>query len=217
MSLTVSPTELTTSATDVVLAIECVAIMASLRRSPTGDRWKIGLWCWVFGLLTLAFVLGAMAHGVVLSAEVQAALWGPLYLSLGLAIGLFLVGAVYDWRGRNAARRLVPWCIGLGLLFFGVTEILKGKFIIFVLYEAVAMTAALVIYSCLAASRRLQGAAVMATAIVLNLVAAGIQASNVSFTLLVPFDHNGVFHLVQMLGIGTLWMGLRLGMIPTAR
>jgi hypothetical protein len=206
------PAELTTSATDAVLAIECAVVLAILWRTPTGDRWRIGLWCWAFGLLAVASSLGAVAHGFEMPQTLRAALWKPLYLSLGLVLGLFLVGACFDWQGPAFARRLVPWSIGLGGVFFGVTQLLDGAFIVFVVYEAAAMTSAFAIYIFLAATQRLRGAGVVAAAIFLNLAAAATQASSVSFKIAVPFDHNGVFHLVQMVAIATLGLGLRLGM-----
>lgn len=215
MTSVASPTELTTSATDAVLALECAIILAYLWRTPTGDRWRIGLWCWALGLLAFASVLGSVTHGLEMPQSLRAALWKPLYLSLGFLVALFLVGAVFDWHGRVVARRLVPWSIGLGGIFFGLTELLNGAFIIFLVYEGAAMAGALAIYSFLAATHRLRGAGVVATAISLNLAAAAVQASSVSFKLFVPFDHNGVFHLVQMVALATLGLGLRLGMTPT--
>jgi hypothetical protein len=215
MTSVASPTELTTSATDAVLALECAIILAYLWRTPTGDRWRIGLWCWALGLLAFASVLGSVTHGLEMPQSLRAALWKPLYLSLGLLVALFLVGAVLDWHGHVVARRLVPWSIGLGGFFFGLTELLNGAFIIFLVYEGAAMAGALAIYSFLAATHRLRGAGVVATAISLNLAAAGVQASSVSFEIFVPFDHNGVFHLVQMVALATLGLGLRLGTAPT--
>jgi len=217
MTLVASPTEITTSATDLVLAIECVVVLAGLRRTPAGDSWRIGLWSWVFGLLAFVSLLGAAAHGLEMSDALRAAIWKPLYLSLGLLVGLFLVGAFYDWQGRVVAVRLVPWSIGLGIMFYGLTEVFDGQFIIFIIYEAAAMTSAWVIYSFLAATHRLPGAGVVAAAIFLNLVAAGIQASSMSLTILVPFDHNGLFHVVQMVGVASLGLGLRMGMEPDTR
>ena len=76
------------------------------------------------------------------------------------------------------------------------------------------MAGALAIYSFLAATHRLRGAGVVATAISLNLAAAGVQASRVSFNFYIPFDHNGVFHLVQMVAIATLGLGLLIGTTP---
>jgi len=212
MTFVFSQTELTTSATDAVLAIECLAVLAYLWRTPTEDRWRIGLWSWIFGLLAFASFLGAVAHGFEMPDSLRAALWKPLYLSLGLIVGLFLVGAVHDLRGRVVAKRLVPLSIGLGVIFFGVIEILNGAFIVFVLYEAVIMATVLTVYCYLAVTHQLAGAGIVATAIFLNLIAAGVQASRISFTILIPFDHNGAFHLVQMIGIATLGLGLCIGM-----
>ena len=212
MTLSTSPTELTTSATDAVLALECLVVMAYLWRTPNADRWRSGLWCWVFGLLAFVSFIGALVHGFEMSPFLHTALWKPLYLSLGFIVGLFLVGAVYDWRDRVAAMRLVPWSIAFGVIFFVATELFNGEFIIFVFYEAVAMITSLVIYLFLSAKHRLEGAGIVATAIFLNLVAAGVQASSISFTILIPFDNNGAFHLVQMVAIATLGFGLRKGM-----
>jgi hypothetical protein len=57
-------------------------------------------------------------------------------------------------------------------------EISRGGFILFDVYMAVVMAAALAIYITLAAAHRLKGANVVATAICLNLTAAGLQASS---------------------------------------
>jgi hypothetical protein len=207
-----SPLELTTSATDAVLAIECVLIIIYLRRFATADRWRVSLWSWVLGLMGFASTLGAVSHGFVLSNSVQTMLWRPLFLSLGILVALFLVGAVYDWRGRALAARLTPWGIGVGAVFFVFIEVFSGEFFTFVIYEAIAMLGAFAIYLFIALTGKLRGAGIIAMAILLNLLAAGVQASNVSFHFLFPFDHNGVFHLIQMVAIGTLAVGLATGM-----
>jgi hypothetical protein len=101
--------------------------------------------------------------------------------------------------------------------FFGLTALLGGKFIVFIVYAATILLSALTIYTFLAATHRLKGAAVVALAILLNLAAAAVQASNVSLHLLVPFDHNGVFHLVQIVSTAILGWGLHLGMESAQR
>ena len=212
-----SPAELTTGATDAVLAVECVLISVWLWRTPISSRWRATLWCWVFGLLAFSSLLGAVAHGLELPYTTRGALWKPLYLSLGILVALFLVGAVYDWRGREAAGRLVPWAIGAGAAFFALTQLTGGSFIVFFAYEAPALTCALTIYVLLAAKRRLAGAGVVAAAIVLNLAAGGVQASSASATIIFPIDHNGLFHLVQMAGAATLGLGVWLGLRPESR
>ncbi|MDG4476412.1 DUF6962 family protein [Thiovibrio frasassiensis] len=217
MPLTTSPTELTTSATDALLAIECTIIIALLFRSTPTNRWRINLWCSAFALLATASSLGALIHALEMPKSMRIALWAPLYLSLGILVVLFLVGGVADWRGKLAAKRLVPWSIGVSAAFLGLTALLGGKFIVFIVYAATILLSTLAIYTFLAASQRLKGAAIVALAILLNLAAAAVQASNLSLQLLIPFDHNGLFHLIQMLSTATLGLGLHLGMEPAQR
>ena len=215
MPLINSPTELTTSATDALLAIECAVIIALLLRTAPADRWRTTLWCWVFGLLAIASFLGALAHGLEMPKPMRTALWTPLYLSLGILVVLFIVGAVADWRGKVAAKRLVPWGLWVSAAFLGLTALLGGTFMVFIVYAAAILLSALAIYTFLAATHRLKGAAVVALAILLNLAAAAVQASNISLHLVFPFDHNGLFHLVQIVSTAVLGLGVHLGMART--
>ena len=214
MELTASPTELTTSATDLIISLECAAIVVYLRRIPTDARWRVRLWSWVFGLLAFAALLGAIAHGIQMRSSLNSLLWHPLNLSLGIVVALFMAGAFGDLRGRALAIRLVPWSIGLGCVLFGLTVFLDNGFIVFVVYEAMAMAGVLVIYSYLALTHRLKGAAVIIAAVILNFAAAAVQTSDLSLSVLVPFDHNGLFHLIQMVGLAVLGIGLSVGMPP---
>jgi hypothetical protein len=201
-----SHTELTTAATDAVLGLVCLAIVWALM--SVRPSWPRAVWIAVFTLMAVASLLGAYAHGFDLSERVRAVTWQPLYLSLGLAIGLFVVAAVHDWRGVDAARALLPWALGAAVAFYALTYFLGGAFIIFVVYEGVAMLAALGIYSLLAAQGA-AGATAIAIGIALSLVAAVVQATSWSLRLGVVFDHNGVFHLIQTLGVLVLAAGVR--------
>lgn len=209
------PTELTTAATDAVLAILCVVALGMIRYRRAVDPWKVGLWSWLLGLLALASVLGAIAHGLELTDRVRDLLWQPLYLCLGLAVGLFTVAAIRDRLGEPAARRALPWMIVLGFGFFAITRIGSGTFLVFIAYEAVAMLAALVLYLDAAIRPRVPGAALMAVGVTLNLLAAAVQQSSVSLDLAgIPLDHNGVFHLVQIVAVVVLTAGVLRGLTP---
>jgi hypothetical protein len=213
MTLTPSPTELTTGATDAVLAVACIVMIACLQQIKTQDRWRTGLWCSAFGLMAVSSFIGAVVHGATWSNSMHSALWVCINLCLGLLVPLFPVGAVYDWKGRGVANRLLPWSIGAGIAFFALTEYLHGKFIFFLIFEAAATVSALAVYLSLAAARRLKGAAFISGAILLNLAAAVVQASDASVRIVFPFDHNGIYHLVQIAAIGILGFGLKRGMI----
>ena len=69
-------------------------------------------------------------------------------------------------------------------------------------------------YIWLAARGQLEGAWVMAAGVLITIVAAGIQASEAVFvTLIWAFDFNGIFHMVQMIGLLVLVAGLRIALL----
>ncbi len=74
------------------------------------------------------------------------------------------------------------------------------------------MAMAMSIYLALAIRNRFPGAAIMATAIALNIAAAVVQAGTITITLVWPLDHNGVFHLVQIAALLVLGRGLHVNM-----
>jgi hypothetical protein len=53
--------------------------------------------------------------------------------------------------------------------------------------------------------------------IALTIVAAAVQASALSVRLIVPFDHNGLFHLVQLIATAAFANGLRRGLETNAQ
>ncbi len=204
------PTEQTTAVTDLILALLAVAGAVYLHRIGQKNRWKTTLWILVFGLLALAAFLGSIAHGFQMPPTVQNALWHPIKLSLGLLVALFIVAVVYDIWGEPAARRTWPAMVVIGVGFLGITLIWPDSFMVFIVYETVAMLFALGGYTWLAWQGRLEGAWLMVIGILTTIVAAGVQAGKLlSFTFIWSFDHNGVYHLIQMVGIGLLLAGLK--------
>jgi len=209
MGLNPVPTELTTAATDAVLAVLAIACIRWLAVRRSADPDKVTLWILVLALLAVASILGAVAHGLALSPGLVFLLWQPLFLSLGLVVALFVVAAVYDGFGPRAARRLLIPALVVGAAFYLVTLVFPGTFLVFVLYEAVGMLAALALYSRLAIRTGQSWAWLMVTGVALNILAAGIQATEtVRVNLVIPLDHNGVFHLVQMVAIVVLVAGV---------
>jgi hypothetical protein len=209
VELVAQSTERTTAATDALLALAAIVLLAWLRhRAP--PSFARAIWLSALAAMALASVLGAVAHGLVLSTAVRELLWQPLYLALGTTMALFVVGAVRDWRGDRAARRVLPGMLVVTLAFFGATRASGGSFLVFVPYEAGALGFALLVYAWLAVRRRRAGFAAMAAALAVSLTAGAVQAADLgTIRVLWDFDHNGVFHLVQLVGIVLLGTGLR--------
>jgi hypothetical protein len=208
MELVAETTERTTAATDLLLAVAAAGGLVWIRRR-TPPSFARGLWLAALFALGLASLLGAATHGLVLPPALEEALWQPLYLALGATMALFVVAATRDRWGEAAGRRaLVPMLVVAGI-FYGVTLVTGGDFLAFVVYEAAALLFSLLIYLALARARR-TGARAVAAALASSLAAGAVQASDVGTVRLVwAFDHNGLFHLVQLLGLVLLLAGLR--------
>ena len=209
MELVGPATERTTAATDALLAAAAVAVLAALR-TRTPPSFARSVWQAALACLAVASAIGAVAHGLALTDATRDLLWQPLYLALGLTMALFVVGAVRDWRGDRAGRRILPPMLVSALAFYGVTRATGGDFLAFVVYEAAALGFALGVYAWLAAGAGRPGAAAMAGALAVSLAAGAVQAADLgTVRLLWEFDHNGVFHLMQLGGLVLLGIGLR--------
>jgi hypothetical protein len=209
-------TERTTAATDAVMALAAAVAILVLRRS-TPPSFGRAVWQAAFAALALASVLGAVAHGLELPPATRELLWQPLYLALGVTMALFVVGAVRDWRGEAASRRVLVPMLVLAVVFYGITRLTHGSFLAFVVYEAAALIFSLGVYLRLATGPARPGAAPMAAAMAVSLAAGAVQASGVGPVRIVwDFDHNGVFHLVQFVGVALLLTGLRRRLASTA-
>ena len=217
MEFTSIPTERTTAATDAILAIIALISMLYLYQIGQDQSWKLSIWIWAFTLLAMVAALGAVVHGFKLPDNINIYLWYPTYLLLGMLVSLLMVAAIYDVWGQAIAQRLLPPLITVGVIFFVTTLIWPNSFAVFTIYQAVAMSFALGGYVWLALEDSLTGAWWMVAGVLVTVIAAGVQASRtVSFTCIWPFDHNGVYHLIQMGGVVLLVAGLRAAFVAEA-
>ena len=200
----------TSAATDVLVGLVALAGVVELSRLGRRPPFKARVWSGVFGLLALAAALGAVSHGLVLPKAVNDFLWHPLYLALGLTVALFGVGVIHDLGGARAARRALPAMAAVGVGFYLHRWLTSGSFLAFIGYEAIVIGAALLAYATLAMRRQLAGAGMMTAGILFTLAAALVQSSPTASARIVwEFDHNGLFHLLQVPGLIFLILGLR--------
>ena len=204
------PVERTTSLTDGILALVAMGAVLYLQSGDFNDTWKTNIWSWAFGFIAISSALGTIAHGLVLSETSHQRIWQAINLGLGLSVSLFVVGVAYDLWGTATARPMLWGMLVLGCSFYAVTRIFPGIFFVFIIFEGIALIFALVAYSWIASRGALDGAVLMAAGVLVSLVAAGIQAAkNIKLKLIWTFDHNGLFHLVQGVGLVLLVMGLK--------
>ena len=209
------PVERTTAVTDGVLALVALGSIRFLgwNSADGGEFLKIYIWSSAIGMIGLAAGLGAAAHGVVISQKLHDRLWQVLNACLALAVSLFVAGVVYDVWGDVACLRVLPFLITAGVVFYAATLMYPGFFFIFIIYEGFALVFALCAYVYLTFGSELAGAPLIAAGILVSIVAAALQAcKTLTVTVFWEFDHNGVFHIVQIIGTILLLFGLRQSM-----
>ncbi|PLX98832.1 MAG: hypothetical protein C0623_11305 [Desulfuromonas sp.] len=195
-----SPTELTTAATDFALGLLAVAGWFGLYRLPHRNLAR-RLWLALLAALAASSFLGAAAHAIRMDKAVNDLLWQPLYFLLGLTLTLLALVAVAGWRGEPAAAGAVKWLLPLPFLVVAVTWLGSGSFIWFVLFEALIMIFCAGVYLSLV-RRRHPGSGWVLAGIMISILAAVVQAAGpYSFKLIWLFDHNGLFHIVQLPGV----------------
>jgi hypothetical protein len=206
MKLVKDPAEQTTAVTDIILALVAFGGVLLLQGSPVnaGGLWRINIWSAAIGLIGLAAALGALAHGLILKPIPHNRIWRVLNLALALAVSLFVVGVINDLFGYELAA---------GLGFYLTTLIYPGIFFLFIVYEGLALLFSLGAYLFLSATGE-PGASFMASGVLLSIVAAGLQGrKSILITLIWKFDHNGIYHIIQTIGLVLLIAGLRISQV----
>ena len=202
------PAEGTTAATDAGLAAMSWAGIYWLHARTTPSFLQ-RCWLAMLGSFGLAVFLGAVAHGFPWSAAQLHLIWQPLYLSLGVAVACFVLASVCAGWGEVPARRARPGLLLAAGVFYLLTRMTGGDFLVFVIYEGAGLIFALAVHAWLARAGR-AGARWVAAGLAVSLAAGVVQAiDTLSFRLVWTFDHNGIFHLVQALGLALLLRGLR--------
>ena len=208
MELIPDITERTTAATNLMMAIAaCIGLPAIYKRRSQSPL-RTSVWVSVYILFIVAALIGAVHHGLTLSVRIYDATWLAILLCLGIMVGLFVVGLIFDLFGRMPAIRALPVMLACSLGFFIYSAAFNQDYGLFLVYQALALLAALTGYGWLATRHR-PGALWMSIGVLLTIVAAAVQGTQaISFTLLVPFDHNGIYHLIQIAGVLCLTRGI---------
>lgn len=204
------PFEQTTAVTDLILSIISIITAVGIHKLGKDIQpRKTRIWVSIFVLLAIAAFFGAIAHGFAMSEKTNYILWQPLNLALGLSVSLFAAGALFDLRDGAIQKSIIPVLLMLGVVFYMITVLVPGSFLVFIIYESVVMLFALVAYIVMALKKKLFGAWWMVLGILITIIAAAIQAGGaISVQLIWQFDHNGIFHIVQMAGIFVIYIGL---------
>ncbi len=201
-------TEPTTLLTDYALALLTIYFAAQLLKKKTGQR-AVQLWSAAFLVTAFAAIAGGTAHGFVLYLNdfSQTVIWKATVYAIGAASFCLLTGTII------AAIRppLQTWLVAataLKFLIYALWMINHNEFK-YVIYDyAPAMLAILLLQIYAHLKFRDPAARWIVAGVLVSFFAAGVQQSG--FTIHSHFNHNDLYHVIQMGAMYLLFRGAKL-------
>ena len=186
------------SLTDFALGILALIAAGRLSQKETADAH----WRWFFVWIGIAGLWGGFHHGFIVGHETLAALsWSAISLFVAMAISYLLAASVNTVLGKGRGHPLLAVRAISLAVFFALVVSGNATVITIMLTEGLAM--ALVIGLWVHAWQKNQPAVgLVLAAIMVSMLAAGLKASSLQFTLGGwEFDPNSLYHVAQMPGL----------------
>lgn len=199
-----------TMLTDYALgALAALWSVLLLRRGRRDSHRSVTLWGIGFAGLALASFAAGTYHGFEqrLDPRVITRLWSAVTWAMGIASFVMLCGAVLAlasgaWRIALLTAALIKLAV-FAMLIAG-----RGEYA-FVLIDYGSAQLAILILAAFAWQRqRAASAPWLAGGVVVSVIAGAVQQSG--FALHEGFNHNDLYHVIQMLGLYLLYRGGRL-------
>ncbi|WP_444927735.1 DUF6962 family protein [Microbulbifer sp. TRSA002] len=203
--------ELTTAATDLGLAFVAIYGVLYLLIYVNGPSWKRDIWICFFSFMFIVSLMAAAYHGISLSPSARHFLWYGVLVLFGLLISTFVLAVAVDFIGEGFSKRFIPVIFGIYLAVLIGSMFLKDKFLGFAIYQMLISSVALVVYIAISVAEKkyLPGSWLMALGALISIVAMLIQINGtLSFEFIWKFNYNGIYHIVQTVGIACFIIGL---------
>lgn len=200
-------TEPTTMLTDYALAAVNLACAQSLfRASRLSHQTSVRLWAVAFTTTAAAAICGGTFHGFGpnVSKTWQFVLWKSTLYAIGLTSLCMLAGTIVA-SVRNPLRRWLLRAAGLKFVVYALWIARHDDFRYAIYDYAPAMLTVLLLQTRAVANRRAASARWIIAGVLLSFGAAGIQQSEL--TLHKHFNHNDLYHVVQMGACYVLFRG----------
>lgn len=194
--------------TDYLLAAETAWFARTVLRRPTHRPWLRRWTALFFGAAGVASVAGGTVHGFFGGEETlgHRLLWPTSMLAIGVgALALVGIGAEIGCR-PVVARRLVAVGSVAAVVYAAVVLVVSHDFVVAVAAYLPATCFLLVLLLRRYAARREPAVLLGVAAILLAVVAAGVQRAKVALHPRYA-DHNALYHLIQAISFACFYRG----------
>lgn len=202
-------TEPTTTLTDYAIALISLTLAERLLRVGwQNQQISVCFWAVAFGFVTIAAALGGTCHGFVLMLEAALSklLWQMMIYAISLASFCLLAGTIFS----SISRRSQPWALlavttKSSLIWISLIQL--PRFDTAALDYGSAMVIVLLLQLRTLAAAPTRAATWLIAGILVSGLAIVVLISG--FELSENFNHNDLYHLVQIIGLGLLYQGAK--------
>ena len=197
-----------TLVTDWVLAAVGAVLGWRLHQHSREDRAR-RCWALAFGALAVSAFLGGAHHGFasVMSRAVYDLSWKVTVMAIGLFSFGMMAGSILA-TARGTVRTVLLAFAGIQLAAYTAWMLGHDEYRYVVLDSAVAMLMLLLLHGWSAAVRRDEASFWVLAAIAVSAAAALVQYHRV--TLHEHFNHNDLYHVIQIAGVALFYRGGKL-------
>ena len=209
--------EPTTTATDYMIA--AVAGWCAWRHFTADERRSARLlWGAGFLFIGLAALLGGTSHGAApYLDDVQFYyLWKATVYAVGLSMLFAVAGTIDGSSIRGGARQLLHAINTVGFVIYAWWMLSHSNFVYVIYHYVPAMLGIAVLQTFAWIAHRASSAPWLISGVAVTLLGAVVQQSG--FSLHRHFNHNDLYHVIQIAGLWLLYRGsVRLGTEPVIR
>lgn len=172
------------------------------------NQWSRTGWSLAFGALALGAALGGIYHGFaqVLGESAHRLLWKATTLAVGFAGFGMLVGSALA-ATTGTPRRTILVFATVKLAIFSVWMLFHDAFIYTIADSAVSMAVVGALHAWRWADSRNCASSWILGGVGVSALAAGVQASGLALHR--HFNHNDLYHLVQIAAMALFFLGAR--------
>jgi len=170
---------------------------------------SVCLWAWGFAFFGTASFVGGTYHGFtqMVSEAIYIGLWKATVYAIGFASFCLLAGALFA-SVLKPLRRYLLLIAALQLTMYAIWMVSHDDFR-YVIYDYLSsMTAIIALQAYASMTSEAPGAPWIIGGILITVVAAVVQESGVALHR--HFNHNDLYHVIQMGGFYLLYRGARL-------
>ena len=200
-----------TTLTDYLITVFAAIFALNLVRGTGRPRRPVHwLWCLAFCFIGLAALLGGTSHGFVgyLDDLSLRMIWKGTVYSVGLSMLFAVAGSIEASRLKEQPAKLLHVLNGLAFSAYAIWMTTNSAFIYVIAYYVPAMTSVALIQLWAYYRSKLPTAPWFVSGVLVTLLGAIIQQSG--FSIHRHFNHNDIYHVVQIAGLYLLYRGARL-------